>query len=154
MSGRTTTLAVIVLAGCRAREPTLIWEGGGAARAQSVDAAVAGLPAAATGVRRGPWGESPDATFQLLDSDRAEEPHVHVAHDLTVAVLRGRGTVMVAGHRYDIRAGDVLHVGRGRVHAFAPSSPGTIALAIFTPKLDGPDYVPASAVSDATAGAR
>ena len=67
-------------------------------------------------------------------------------------MLRGRGTLTVEDRRYDLGAGDVAEVGRGKVHAFAPSGRVT-ALAVFTPRLDGADYVPASAVESAPANA-
>ena len=140
------TLAIVLVgvAACAARpEPTLVWEGSGAARVESLSRAVDGLPPATGGVRRGPWGDSENATMQLLETVEAEQPHVHALHDLTVVLLAGRGTVVVEGRRHELRAGDVLHIGRGRVHALEPAG-RVIGVAIFTPRLEAPDYVPES----------
>jgi mannose-6-phosphate isomerase-like protein (cupin superfamily) len=153
--GRRTAACVLgvaalalAAAGCGARAPLLVWEGTGPPGARSADAAAAELATVAPGVAAGAWGASADATFQLLRAGVAEEPHVHDHHDLTVVLLRGRGAVIVAGRRYDLQAGDVLHVGRGRVHHFHPAGgEAALALAIYTPRLEGPDRRPAPARS-------
>ncbi|HEY2388988.1 MAG TPA: cupin domain-containing protein [Candidatus Binatia bacterium] len=134
------------------RPPSLVWEGAGPPRETSVGGATAGLAAAGPAARRGPWGDAAGESLLLMESADAEEPHVHRRHDLTVVLLRGRGTLVVEGRRHDLHAGDVAHIARGKVHAFAPSGRAT-ALAIFTPRLDGPDSVPASAMADAAADA-
>jgi mannose-6-phosphate isomerase-like protein (cupin superfamily) len=139
-----------VLAGCRPTAgPTLVWEGAGAPLAQTATGAATRLPPVAPGTWRGAWGDSSDATFQLLASDRSEEPHVHRAHDLTVVLLRGGGTLIVEDRAYELRAGDVLHVMRGRMHHFHPDrGTSTVALAIFTPILRSKDYEAASDGAD------
>jgi len=146
------TVLTLGALGC-GRPPSLVWEGGGPARQVGLPLATAGLAAATPGTRRGPWGEASDETLLLMESDQAEEPHVHARHDLTVVLLRGRGTLVVEGRRYDLRGGDIAHIARGKVHAFAPAGHAT-ALAIFTPRLEGPDSVPASAMGNAAANAR
>ncbi len=134
----------LTLVSCSPRPPaTLVWEGAGAPRAEAVTDVAARLREASTGVRRGPWGDAEDSTLQLLETDRPEESHIHARHDLTVVMLSGRGSVQIEERRYDLRAGDVLHIGRGKVHALYPEGAVT-GLAIFTPRLEGPDYVPAS----------
>ena len=147
MRGTRLLLAVVAgtLAGCRpASTPTLVWEGSGVPHAQSAVTAVAALPTVDPGVRRGPWGDSPDASIHLIAADRPEEPHVHRIHDLTVVLVRGRGTLVVEGRSYVMRAGDVMHVMRGRNHHFHPGGgESAVALAIFTPRLTSPDYEPA-----------
>lgn len=115
--------------------------------------AVASLPMVGPGVQRGAWGDSTDASFQLMASDRAEEPHVHRTHDLTVVLLRGGGTLVVEGRSYEMGAGDVMHVVRGRNHHFHPDGRGpAVALAIFTPRLGSPDYEPAPDMPNAGDG--
>ena len=138
------TLLACVAAACAPRlEPALMWEGSERERVETVSRAVDGLGPATAGVRRGSWGDAENASMQLLETARAEEPHVHAFHDLTVVLLAGRGTAVVEGRRHAVRAGDVLHIARGRVHALEPS--GTVVgLAIFTPRLEGPDYMPKS----------
>jgi mannose-6-phosphate isomerase-like protein (cupin superfamily) len=136
-----------------AHPATLVWEGRGPARSGPTTAAAVELPSVGPGTRRGPWGEATDASYQLVESDRAEDPHLHARHDLTVVLLSGRGTLTVEDRRYDLRAGDVAQIARGKVHAFAPSG-RAVALAIFTPRLEGADYVPASAGGNAAVNAR
>jgi mannose-6-phosphate isomerase-like protein (cupin superfamily) len=134
--------------------PRLLWEGSGPPRAEEAGAAVLRLPETAPGVRSGPWGESADATFQLLGVEAGEQPHVHQHHDLTVVLLRGRGVLVVEGRRQPLRAGDVVHIGRGRVHHFHPDwRTSAVGLGIYTPKLVGKDYLPAPEDAAAPAGA-
>ena len=144
---RTAALAAVVLAafgvGCGTpRGPRLIWEGaGGAPRAADASEWASTLATRQPGVRVGVWGASPDATYQLLETRTPERPHVHETHDLTVVLLRRRGVLHVDGREHPMAAGDVAHIGRGRVHAFVPSgSEPTLGLAIFSPAMVQPDY--------------
>jgi mannose-6-phosphate isomerase-like protein (cupin superfamily) len=148
----TKVVPLALAAAACGRPPSLVWEGAGTARQASIADLTAGLPAAGAGIRRGPWGDATDESLLLMDSAAAEEPHVHQRHDVTVMLLRGRGTLVVEGRRHDMRAGDVAHVARGKVHAFAPSGRAT-ALAIFSPRLEAPDSVPALAIGNAGADA-
>ncbi len=135
-------VATVLLCACTRRPaPTLVWEGTSGPRVESASAVAGRLTDAAPGVRRGGWGDAEDATMQLLETDRPEDPHVHERHDLTVVLLEGRGTVIVEGRRHPMRAGDVVHVGRGAVHALQPEGK-VIGLAIFTPRLERADYRP------------
>ncbi len=128
--------------GCGASAaPRLIWEGAGTPRTAPASEWASSLAVRQPGVRAGAWGVSPDATFQLLEARVPERPHVHDAHDLTVVLLRGRGVLHVEGRDHPMAAGDVVHIGRGRVHAFVPSGPEpTLGLAIFSPATQKPDY--------------
>jgi len=84
------------------------------------------------------------ASYHLVQARSSERPHRHVAHDLLVVVLRGSGTLTLGAARIPLAAGDAALIPRGTVHWFA--SDGTspaVALAVFTPALDGPDNVPA-----------
>ncbi len=149
MGARVSLLvaAAGVLAACgpvtgSGREPRLVWEGEGPPRAGDAMEVAQALPQAGPGLRRGVWGEGLDATYQLLQTETPEPPHLHAEHDLTVVVLRGGGTLFVEDRRLEVGAGDVLHIARGRVHHFHPA-PGTIVtgLAIYTPRLEKPDFV-------------
>jgi len=132
------------LLGCRPRPvPVLIWEGNAGGRTVEVSAIASLLAPKAPGVRSAPWGDSRDATFQLLELTAAESPHVHERHDLTIVVLRGGGTLYADGRRYQITAGDVVHIARGVPHHFHPATAQpTVGLGIFVPRLDGNDSRP------------
>lgn len=152
---RRALVLIALAAGTAAcvRPPLLVWEGAGPVQGvRSSSAVSADIASVAPGTRRGPWGEAPDETLQVIDSDRAEERHIHARHDLTVVLLRGHGILDVEGRRYTLRAGDVVQIGRGKAHAFTPSGRST-ALGIFTPHLDGSDYVPVVAAENAAANA-
>ena len=137
-------LLPLFLGACSAgREPHLVWESAGSTRAQSLGEAGLDLQPIEPGRDGAPWGDSADATFRLLRTSVAEQPHVHDDHDLTVVILRGRGVLTVAGREHDAGPGDILHIGRGLPHWFRPDpAEPVIALAIFSPRLDTPDTRP------------
>src|SRR5579884_4111556 len=63
--------------------------------------------------------------------------------ELTVHVLSGGGVLVLARRRVTLRAGDVVLIARGVTHWFTPGGrEPAVALAVFTPPLDGPDAVP------------
>src|SRR5262245_16090383 len=108
-------LAPATIAGCQPR-PHLWWADGDGVRAIALRDIPRGLTVTAPGVRTGPWGESPEASFQLLEIAVAEPPHVHEQHDLTIVLLEGSGTLFLQGHPYPMRSGDVAHIARGIPH--------------------------------------
>jgi len=132
-------VASIMVAGCGS-PPRLRWADRDGVRTTALRDIPHGLTASAPGVRTGPWGESPEATFQLLEIAVAEPPHAHDEHDLTIVLLKGSGTLFLGGHPYTMRAGDVTHIAPGVAHHFHPSrSEVCVGLAFFTPRLAGPD---------------
>ena len=83
------------------------------------------------------------ASYHLVQARTGERPHRHVAHDLTVFVLRGGGILTLGATRIPLRAGDAALIPRDTVHWFAnDGSAPAVALAVFTPPLDAPDSVP------------
>jgi len=87
---------------------------------------------------------SETASYHVVQVLDREPPHRHVAHDLTVFVLRGHGTLVLGNTRIPLQAGDAALIPRGTVHWFTNESRGrAVTLAVFTPPLDAPDSVPA-----------
>jgi quercetin dioxygenase-like cupin family protein len=86
---------------------------------------------------------TPAASYHVVQARGAESPHRHLVHDLTVHVLSGGGVLVLARRRVPLRAGDVVLIARGVTHWFTPGGrEPAVALAVFTPPLDGPDAVP------------
>lgn len=84
------------------------------------------------------------ASYHLVQARTGERPHRHMAHDLTVFVLRGGGILTLGATRIPLRAGDAVLIPRDTVHWFAnDASAPAVALAVFTPPLESPDSVPA-----------
>ena len=84
------------------------------------------------------------ASYHLVQVRGSESPHYHVAHDLTVLVLRGQGTLTLGEVRRALAAGDAAVIPRGAVHWYANGGRApALALVVFTPPLDAPDTVPA-----------
>jgi quercetin dioxygenase-like cupin family protein len=141
-----TRLAVVLaglLAGCAARAPRVSF----GALAEGLDAFLAAHPLAAEqGIRADEVGRTASASYHLVQVRGSESPHRHVAHDLTVFVLRGRGTLTLEEVRHALAAGDAAVVPRGAVHWFANGGhEPALALVVFAPPLDAPDTVAAGA---------
>jgi quercetin dioxygenase-like cupin family protein len=132
---------VALLVGCAARAPRITL----APLAGGLDAFLAAhLPAEGQSIRIDEVGRTAGASYHLVQVRGSEAPHRHLAHDLTILVLRGGGTLTLAGRATDLRAGDAAVVPRGEVHWFARRGHApAVSLVAFTPPLDAPDTVPA-----------
>jgi quercetin dioxygenase-like cupin family protein len=126
------------LAACAAQTPQLPYAGG-------LDGFLAVHPLArGQSIRADELGRTPTASYHVVQVRGSETPHRHVAHDLTVFVLRGRGTLTREAGRGGMRAGDSAVIPRGEPHWFASTGrDGAVALVVFAPPLDMPDTVPA-----------
>src|SRR5512143_838933 len=143
-------MLVTLLAGCAAPRPAVVAP---EALAPGVDAFLASHPVAAgAGVRADVVARSVAASWHVVQSRQPEPPHRHVAHDITVALLRGGGAMHVAGRpTVEVHPGDVTVVPRGLVHWFVPDG-AAVALITYAPPLDAPDTERVDV--DSTAGGR
>jgi quercetin dioxygenase-like cupin family protein len=141
MTARATISCVLLLAACAARAPRVPF----GTLAGGLDAFVASHPLS-TGqdIRADEVGRTASASYHLVQVRGRETPHRHLAHDLTVLVLRGRGTLSRGADRITLGAGDAAVIPRGEVHWFARGGrENAVALVVFSPPLDAPDAVPA-----------
>jgi len=88
-------------------------------------------------------GRTQALSYHLVQVRDRERPHVHAAHDLTMTLLRGKGTFYIQGAAFELRVGDVAVVPRGTPHYFvnADSAPA-VAFVTFAPPYDGTDQAP------------
>jgi len=137
---RSLLLAVLV-AGCAARTPRVVV----GPLADGLDAYLAAhVPEGDANIRVDAVVRTETASYHVVQVRDRESPHRHAAHDLTVVVLRGRGTLVLGRARVALAAGDAVLIPRGTVHWFRNDGRGrAVALAIFAPPLDAPDIVPA-----------
>jgi len=146
------TLAVACALGCSAtREPRVVV----GSDEYALDGLLAARPLAAdANIRADEVARTTGASVHLVQVRRGESPHRHATHDLTVAVLRGRGRLTVDDTVRAMMPGDVAIVRRGTVHWFVNDDDHepSVALVVFTPPLDAPDTVPADV--DRTTGDR
>lgn len=78
----------------------------------------------------------------LVAIRKAEVPHRHDRHDLLVVMLRGYGSMNIAGQPKPVGEGSILYVPRGAVHAFRNEAPEpAVAYAVYVPAFDGRDRV-------------
>ena len=141
MTGRATISLVLLLAACAPRAPRVPF----GTLADGLDAFLAAHPlSAGQDIRADEVGRTMSASYHLVQMRGREMPHRHLAHELTVFLLRGGGTLTRGADRYALGAGDAAVVPRGEVHWFARGGrERAVALVVFSPPLDAPDAVPA-----------
>jgi quercetin dioxygenase-like cupin family protein len=71
----------------------------------------------------------------ILVQVRDREPlHRHVDSDITVFLLRGKGDMRLGQETRPVRAGDVIHIERGAIHAYINRGPEpAAALVVYSP---------------------
>jgi quercetin dioxygenase-like cupin family protein len=133
-------LALALLAACAGRPPRLTV----GPLATSLDDFLAAHPLAdGQEIRADEIGRTPGASYHVVQVGGGERPHRHLAHDLAVFVLRGRGALTVAEVETRLDAGDAALVPRGDAHWFVNRGrTPAVALVVFSPPLDAPDTVP------------
>jgi quercetin dioxygenase-like cupin family protein len=132
-------LVATLLAGCAGRRPIVAI----GPLEEGLDAFLAAHAPGDENVRADRVARTETASYHVVQVRDREAPHRHVTHDLTVVLLRGRGTLVLAGRRIPVRAGDAYLVPRGTVHSFVNDGrERAVTLAVFTPPLDAPDTVP------------
>ncbi|HYY05510.1 MAG TPA: cupin domain-containing protein [Candidatus Limnocylindria bacterium] len=138
-----TLVLALALAACAPRPPRVAV---GELAAGLEDFLAAHPLAADQDIRADEVSRTASASYHLVQVRGSERPHRHAAHDLTVFVLRGRGTLALGEVRRALAAGDAAVIPRGAVHWFANGGRApALALVVFTPPLDAPDTVPAEA---------
>ncbi len=142
---KTLVIACVVfaVAGC-ATVPRLVLPDGNGASQTDLDALLASAPlAAGENIRAVALGHTETSSYHLVQVRDRERPHVHAVHDLSVTVLRGSGTLFIAGVAHELRPGDVAVVPRGTAHYFVnTASTPSVAFVTFAPPYDGKDQVP------------
>jgi mannose-6-phosphate isomerase-like protein (cupin superfamily) len=140
-----TTAGVLLGVAACAATPSVVVSEGGTPRAVALPALLAARPLADDqNIRADLLGQSPALSTHLVQVRQREAPHLHAQHDLTVTLLRGRGTLHAAGRVLPMRAGDVAVVPRATVHFFVnEGTTPAVAFVTFAPPHDGTDQVPA-----------
>lgn len=95
--------------------------------------------AAGENIRALPLQKNERSAHVLVQVRDREPLHYHADSDITVFVLRGQGRIQIADRTRPARAGDVLHIPRGVVHAYINEGPEVgVALVVYSPA-PGPD---------------
>lgn len=95
--------------------------------------------AAGENIRALPLQKNERSAHVLVQVRDREPLHYHADSDITVFVLRGQGRITIADRTRPARAGDVLHIPRGVVHAYINEGPEVgVALVVYSPP-PGPD---------------
>lgn len=71
----------------------------------------------------------------VLVQVRNREPlHRHIDSDITVFLLRGEGDMRLGKQSFAMKAGDVIHIERGAIHAYINRGPEpAAALVVYSP---------------------
>jgi quercetin dioxygenase-like cupin family protein len=137
---RALCVVLLAVTGCVARPPAVSLPPG----VLDLDGFLAAHPLPPGGdIRADRIGRSDGASYHVVQVHGSERPHRHVAHDLVVHMLRGRGVLTRGERRVSLEAGDSAVVPRAEAHWFA-SDPGetAVSLVVFAPPLDAPDIEP------------
>ena len=101
-----------------------------------------------------PKGAYENISMQSLNSDsnvtslviwikEEVKPHVHAAHSEHAYILQGSGRMLLDGKTIDVKAGDLIFMPQGIVHAVkVTSSVPMKVLSIQAPAFDGKDRIP------------
>lgn len=76
-----------------------------------------------------------ERSSNILVQVRDREPlHRHIDSDITVFMLRGEGDIRLGKEMRPVKAGDVIHIERGAVHAYINRGPEpAAALVVYSP---------------------
>ena len=76
-----------------------------------------------------------ERSSNILVQVRDREPlHRHIDSDITVFMLRGEGDIRLGKETRPVKAGDVIHIERGAVHAYINRGPEpAAALVVYSP---------------------
>lgn len=71
----------------------------------------------------------------VLVQVRDREPlHRHIDSDITVFLLRGEGDIRIGKETRPVKAGDIIHIERGAIHAYVNRGPEpAAALVVYSP---------------------
>jgi quercetin dioxygenase-like cupin family protein len=67
--------------------------------------------------------------------------HYHAKHEEVVYVVKGSGTMELAGETRDVKEGDLVYIHRKAAHSFRPKGKEVRVLSIFAPAFDGKDRI-------------
>ena len=82
------------------------------------------------------------SSLHLIQVRESVPAHHHARHSENFWVVRGAGQLTLAGRKYKIKAGDVVHVPQGTPHAFHNlGSVPAVIVSVFSPGYDGKDRV-------------
>lgn len=97
------------------------------------------------GIRVTPLSRSEHMSMSLVQISDREQPHVHTRYDVSVLLVRGRGTLYLDGQPLPLGEGDAAFVPKGTPHFFVnQGSEPAAALVTFAPPFDAPDQQPPS----------
>lgn len=76
-----------------------------------------------------------ERSSNILVQVRDREPlHRHIDSDITVFILRGEGEIRLDKETRSAKAGDVIHIERGTIHAYINRGPEpAVALVVYSP---------------------
>lgn len=82
-------------------------------------------------------------SVHLIQIRRAEKPHVHMTHDLTVFLKTGKGRLHLNGQVIELSEGDAAFIPSGAPHHFENTgAEPAVGIGIFAPPYDGRDTAP------------
>ncbi|BAV34864.1 cupin [Sulfuricaulis limicola] len=91
-------------------------------------------PALNENIKVVPLSRNARASNVLVQVRDREPLHRHIDSDITVFLLRGEGEMRLGKETRPVRAGDVIHIERGAIHAYINRGPEpAAALVVYSP---------------------
>jgi len=137
---RTGAVLLALVAGTNAHGADWIGAPEGTLEQQDIERLLNQQPlAAGENIRVLPLQKNERSAHALVQVRDREPLHYHADSDITVFILRGQGRIQIAERTRPARAGDVIHIPRGVVHAYINAGPEIgVALVVYSPP-PGPD---------------
>jgi mannose-6-phosphate isomerase-like protein (cupin superfamily) len=84
------------------------------------------------------------SSLHVVHIRTAEKPHLHQDYDAVATLLKGQGTFFIGTDEIPLQAGATVTIPRGVRHYFVNGArEPAMALAVFSPPMDQPDWVDA-----------
>ena len=113
-------------------------------RSEDINALLARSPlAAGENIKAVPLQSGEHASLTLVQIRDREMPHRHTRYDISVLLVRGKGTLHLDDRALPMQAGDVAYITKGLPHYFVnEGGEPAAALVLFAPAFTGPDQEP------------
>jgi mannose-6-phosphate isomerase-like protein (cupin superfamily) len=82
------------------------------------------------------------SSMHLIQISGSVAMHFHEFHSENVMVVRGAGRLTLAGRKYKVKAGEIIHIPKGTKHSFHNlGAVPAVLISVFAPGFDGKDRV-------------
>jgi mannose-6-phosphate isomerase-like protein (cupin superfamily) len=82
------------------------------------------------------------SSMHLIQISGSVPMHIHESHSGNLMIVRGAGRLTLAGRKYKVKAGELVHIPKGTKHSFhSLAAVPTVVISVFSPGFDGTDRI-------------